>query len=124
MKAIKLKKAWLKDAETLLRAVGAVHGKRAFPSEVYLSKEDYTELSKNTAKAFKKKYSFVPAKKLEFSISMHMLNLGPNESLGSALKPGVALVDEVRIREEVAFSDEDEVMAKEVSKEAGAKKKG
>jgi spore germination protein GerM len=116
MKAVKLKKAWLKDAETLLRAVGAVHGKRAFPSEVYLSKEDYKVLKQNTAKAFKKKYPFILAKKLDFSIGMHLLNLGPNESLGSALKPGVALVDEVRIQEEVALNDEE-------VKESGAKKK-
>lgn len=120
MKTVKLKKSWLSDPEKLLRAVGAVNDKlsRAFPSEVYLSKEDYKVLTQNTAKAFKKKYPFIHKRKLESSIAIHMLNLGPNESLGSAVRPGVALVDEAAIEEETKFEEE---MRKEQEE---AKKKG
>jgi hypothetical protein len=97
MKAIKLKKSWLRDPETLLRKLGAFKENQGFPDLVYISAQDYKILYKNTQKAYKKLYPNLNNKKIEFSVNMEMLGLGPNQALENAIKPGFVLMEETRV---------------------------
>lgn len=93
VKIVKISKRDLKDLPKLLTKVGAVFRDQAYPSAVYCSKEDAKEIRKNLLKSFKKEYPYLSNNKLKFSESMTWLNLGPNESLQDAIRPGYILVD-------------------------------
>jgi hypothetical protein len=101
MKAVKLTKRMLKmHPADLLVKIGAVDKdkKQAYPGDVYFSREDYQELKKNLKESAKKESEFRPStKRLAYIVSVELLNYGPNESLGDAIRPGWALVDEEAI---------------------------
>lgn len=97
LKSYKLTKKMMKDAEELLGSVGAIDKTKnqAYPYHTYMCPKDYKNLERNVRAAFKKKYPFLAAKKLEFSVGMHLLNLGPVELDG--IREGYILVDESAI---------------------------
>lgn len=97
MKVVKLKKTDLKKLpEELLRKFGLVNDKNktANPSALYFSEADAKVLKQNLKNRYKKEMSHASSKHIEYSAGVHWLNLGPNESLKEALKPGYAIVDE------------------------------
>jgi hypothetical protein len=100
MRIVKIKANDLKDAEKLLRKVGAVEENQAFPDCVYLSKEDTATLRKNLMVQAKKQYPYLKKDKIEGIVAMELLNLGPNESLAKVLKKGYAVVDTSRFEAE------------------------
>jgi hypothetical protein len=103
MKSVKLTKKMLtlSPGELLikLRAVNK-ELKQAYPQHVYFSKEDYKNLRANTRKLLKKEYPYINSRKLNTAVGMELLNLGPNEGLKDAIRPGYALVDEEAIEKE------------------------
>lgn len=99
MRVIKITRSMLKDAETLLTKVGAINGINAYPYHVYMNKKDYIKLTKNVRAAFKKEYPYLVERKVQSSVAMYMLNLGPNE-LGLGIKEGYLLVDDKAIEQE------------------------
>jgi hypothetical protein len=48
----------------------------------------------------KKEYPYINSRKLNTAVGMELLNLGPNEGLKDAIRPGYALVDEEAIEKE------------------------
>lgn len=96
LKIVKLKKSWLKKSPLdLLRALGAVQldKREAYPEKVYMSKEDYAKLRKNTMKLYRQEYGSLSSNALRNAVGMELLNFGPNQSLGNAIKPGYVLVE-------------------------------
>lgn len=96
MKLVKFKKSLLKkNWDEILENFGAVDRKamKAFPSEVYMSKEDIKEVRKNYMGKLLKQYKGYTKKYLESAEAMEFLNLGANGTLEDAIKPGYALVD-------------------------------
>ena len=95
MKVVKLRQSDLKKpVEDLLRKLGAVKGKLAFPNCVYMNTNDYKVLTRNMVLHVKKAYPNLRKNKVDYTVGMIMLNLGPNTSLGDAIKPGYVLIDE------------------------------
>ncbi len=85
-----------KDPEDLLYWADLVdkEANQAYPGRIYISKKDYVELKRKYKKALRKKYPYISPRKLESSVEMHFLNLGPNQSLETVLKPGYAVIYE------------------------------
>lgn len=105
MRTYKLTKAMTKDMEILLSTVGAVMHlpdgegrKRAFPSYVFVSKNDYKKLTQEVTKSFRKEYPYISPRKLKSSVGMHLLNLGP--VVVNGIKDGFVLVDNNAIASE------------------------
>lgn len=102
MKIIKLTKRMLKmyPSDLLIKLEANNPQKNvAYPMHVYFSKEDYKELKKNLIKRLVKQNW--NKKERILSISFEMFNYGPNESLGKAIRPGYALIDEEAIKAEI-----------------------
>lgn len=94
LKTVKLTKKLLnKHPADLLKELGAVHGKYAYPSHVYFSKADYATLEKSLRTTFKKKYKGYTKRAEDIAVGMEMLNYGPNESFKDVIVPGYALID-------------------------------
>jgi hypothetical protein len=105
MKTVKITKNMLKNPEVLLRKAGAVHGNQAFPSQVYMNEKDYSELRKNLTKAFKKEYPHTIERRIQASVEMVLLNLGP-VNLKKGIEKGYLLVDERAIKEQIEKEQE------------------
>lgn len=99
MKSVKITKM-LTNPEVLLRKAGAVHGKQAFPSQIYMNDKDHNELRKNLEKAVKKQYPFLVKQKIDTSVGMTFLNLGP-VNLKKDIEKGYLLVDNRGIKEKI-----------------------
>jgi hypothetical protein len=106
MKTFRLTKRMLKDVEFLLTKVGAVatvpatggargEAEQAFPSHVYVSKADYKKIQKETARQIRKEYPYLNKRRVQSTVGMHLLNLGPVELDG--IKEGFILVDNVAL---------------------------
>ncbi len=93
MTAIKLNKRCYSNLEYLMHYAGATQDNNAFPSHVYASGVDYKLMQKCCARAARKEYPKASTRLVEYSVGMYMLNLGPNTSLGNAIRPGWVLVD-------------------------------
>jgi hypothetical protein len=102
MKAIKITKNMLKNPAVLLKKVGAVYENDAFPSYVYMNKSDYLKLKKNLIKAFKKEYPHAVKRKIQASVEMILLNLGP-VNLKKGIEKGYLLVDDKAINNQIEF---------------------
>ena len=91
--------------------------KEVYPSHVYVSDEFYKKLQDNVKKAFKKDMPYLRARALRKSVAMHMLNYGPNTSLGTVLKGNMLLVDVEAIHKAIAlhknFDKEEELFNSE-----------
>lgn len=90
MKVIKFRQSLLnKSCDDIMRFANAVDElkKQAYPEFVYMSKTDYKTLRKNLTKKYGKLFT-----------EMHLLNLGPNQSLENAVKDGYLIVDEESIK--------------------------
>ena len=104
MKTVKLTKKMLTlYPGDLLESLGAVNveAKRAYPQHVYFSKKDYDELTKNVKRLAKKERPDATDKFIANVVGYTMLDLGPNETLADALKPGFAVVDIESIEEAI-----------------------
>lgn len=102
MKFVKITKKILKmEPKDLLIALGAVDldKGRAFPECVYMSKKDYLIFRKNLTKTIKKCHPLTKPTRIQYFVGIELLNLGPNESLENAIKPGYILVDTRSIQE-------------------------
>lgn len=97
MKAIKLSKKDLKDTTVLLKKANAVVGDQAYPGAVYISKEDAALLKANLRAAIKKEFPYLKKGKVDYTLGLEWLNLGPNESLQNVIRPGYILVDTTAI---------------------------
>jgi hypothetical protein len=97
MKIIKLKKSDYFSLQTLLARAGAVNGRNAYPSHVYVSPKTYKQINKSITQMFKEE-SYLKGVRLKASVGMYMLNLAPNTLKG--LADGVMLVDERAIEKE------------------------
>jgi len=91
MKSVKLNKKMLRDGVALLEGAGAVRGKQGFPSDVFMSPQDYKVLRNNVKTSFKRENPGLSKAKLELAVGMHLLNYGPVEC--KAIRPGHILVD-------------------------------
>ena len=100
MKSVKITKQMLKNPEVLLKKAGAVHGNQAFPSQVFMNDKDYKKLEKNLKQAFRKQYPFLVQRKIDSSVGMMLLNLGP-VNLKNGIQEGYLLVDEHAIEAEI-----------------------
>jgi hypothetical protein len=102
MKAIKITKNMLKNPAILLKKAGAVYENHAFPSFVYMNKSDYLELKKNLIKAFKKECPYTIKRKIQASVEIILLNLGP-VNLKKGIEKGYLLVDDKAINNQIEF---------------------
>lgn len=102
IESIKIPAATLRngDLEALLKAAKAINETRThcFPSDVYVHPADSRRIQAAIKRALRKKYRYLKGKRLEFSVGMYWLNLGPNES--KATTKGRALVDRKSIENE------------------------
>lgn len=94
MKELKVTTKDLKDTRKLLQKAGAINGNIAYPEHVYISKEDAKIVKKNLTNLVKKEYPNLMKSKVTMTVGMEWLNLGPNQSLENAVRPGYILVDE------------------------------
>lgn len=96
MKIIKLKKTEYKNLEALLTRAGLVntHEKIAFPNNIFVNENTYKKIRAELKKQHKKENPLLSNKKIEYSVEMHLLNLGPNVVLngGKNLPNGCAIV--------------------------------
>lgn len=105
MRYVKITKRMLKDPETILRKAGAVHGKSAFPSYVYMNKNDYKQLEKNLTAYAKKLFGkSATERKIKFMVGMELLNLGP-VVLDKGIEKGYILVNDEAIKESIKNED-------------------
>lgn len=100
MKSVKITKTMLKDPALLLEKVGAVDGNQAYPSHVYMNDKDYRKLEQNLRKALRKEYPYLLKRKIDFSVGMTLLNIGP-VNLKKGVQEGYLLVDERSIKKEI-----------------------
>lgn len=126
MKAVKIKKTDLnKGSYDLLVKLGAFDDEigAAFPSNVYMAKEDYDYLRKATQKLFKKQYSYMPNRGIAAATEWDLLGYGPNQSLQAAIRPGYVLIDWDAIHAEIKrlFELEIKMAPKKVGKNARVK---
>lgn len=95
MKTIKLKKSDLNmTLEDLLRKFGLVNGCNASPEKLFMSQNDIKTLKKNITKKFKKDFPHLTGAKINTSVSMYFLNLGPSDKLAKVLKDGYVIIGE------------------------------
>jgi hypothetical protein len=92
MKIVKVKKRYFKDLAFLYKDLDLIINNECNPSRVLMSKQDYRTLKKTTTDLFKKQYPGIRGNKLKASVAMHLLNLGPNEMAGEAVKPGYLII--------------------------------
>lgn len=93
MKVVKIKKSDLNlHLEDLLKKLGLVEKKQAYPECLLMSKEDQKVLKNNITKKIKKKYPHISKKNLSAAVGLYWLNLGPSILLTEAIKPGYAVV--------------------------------
>lgn len=94
LKVMKLKKSDYTDLEGLLERAGLVDKKtnRAYPENIFISKEDSKKFLKEITRAFKKKYPYLADNRIKTSAGMYWLNLGPSEVALEGVRPGFALV--------------------------------
>lgn len=91
IKIIKLKKTDYKNLDSFYRRIGAVDGNKALVDKVFWSEADYKKLKSELTKEFRKQYSYLRKDKIDSSVGMYLLNLGPSQSVEKVLKPGWAL---------------------------------
>lgn len=87
--------------DELLVALGAANlkTKTAYPQHVYLSAVDYKNLRKCMYRNERKLAGeSLRPKHVRYAVEMYLLNLGPNEMLRLAIKPGFVLVDDDAIK--------------------------
>lgn len=101
MRIIKLKKKHYGNLESLLRDAKLVNEEKniAYPSNIFVAEVDYRKIRSTITKLFKKQYSYLNPIRLRSGVEMHLLNLGPNQSLEKAIKPGFAVVKELEENE-------------------------
>ena len=92
MKTVKLTKKMVNDLVYLLKRVGAIQGKRAFPNYVFVNPKDAKLMVAAIKRVAKKEYPYLKTKKLAATVGMHWLNLGPVECKG--VQRGYALFDQ------------------------------
>lgn len=96
MKIIKLKKTDYTNLEDLLTRVGLVNPqeKTAFPNNIFVNENTHKKIRAELRKLYKKEKPFLSKKTIEYSVEMHLLNLGPNVVLngGKNLPNGCAIV--------------------------------
>lgn len=108
MKQIKINKRLLKKMPAeILGFLGAVHGNRAFPEHVYLSKKDYNLLEKNLINRARRERPGMAKKFYRLSVGFELLNLGPSQLVENAVKDGYAIVDSEAIAAEIAKLDQE-----------------
>jgi hypothetical protein len=97
MKTVKVKKRYLKDLSFMYRDLGLIYkdedGRDTVdPDKVLMSKEDLKELEKNIKSQLKKENPLCRDVKLESSVNMHLLNIGPNSLAEDAIKKGYMII--------------------------------
>jgi hypothetical protein len=100
MEVFKIKKSEYSNIEKLLRRVGAVYGKKAYPSHVYISTEDRAQFQSSHFKVEKKGRPWVTKKYFQSAFGLLWLNIGPIE-LKSGIEKGYILVDSKAIRAQI-----------------------
>jgi hypothetical protein len=104
MKIVKLNKTMLKKGWVhILKAVGAVEGNQAYPSHVYMAKEDIKAVRKNYREELKKERPGISKKYLDYYEGIDFLNYGANSSAENVIKPGCILVDIAAIEREIKY---------------------
>lgn len=92
MKIYKMKKKEFGDLISLYERVGCTHKERyTFPYHTFVSPKTYKLIEKTTRQAYKKEYPYLNKRKLDSSVGMYLLNLGPVILTG--LPDNVMLVD-------------------------------
>lgn len=94
-KVVKIKKRYYTDLEFMYEDLGLVtmkDGKKHVnPSNVLISNEDYKKMKKALKEKLGKS-KFISSKKRDMQVNMHLLNLGPNETLGKGICPGYLII--------------------------------
>jgi len=98
MKVIKLKKSEYTDLESLLRRAGLVDevNLTANPEHLYVNEATYKEIQRQLLKQYRKEFPLLSENKIEYSVNVYLLNLGPNvlknKDGGSSIAKGVAII--------------------------------
>jgi hypothetical protein len=103
MKVVKLTKKMLAMyPDDLLVKLGAVNNSKTvvYPCHVYFSEKDYETLKNSLKKKIKKEMVWATEKHIKTVVEFELLNVGPNEGLKKAIKPGFAIIDVESIRNE------------------------
>jgi hypothetical protein len=98
LKSFRVKKTDLKKGpQHILEMAEAVRHDigRAYPSQVYLSDEDYAYLRKQLERSMRKVFGrYATRKGIDYEVGLELLNLGPSTLLGKSIRPGYAVLDE------------------------------
>lgn len=98
MKTFKIKKKEFGDLTSLYERIGCTHKDRyAFPYHTFVSPKTYKLIEKTIKQQYKKEYPHLNKRRLDSSVGMHLLNLGPVILTG--LHDNVILVDTKSIDE-------------------------
>lgn len=104
-KVLRIKKSDLKkDPDQILAKVGAIDLdlKRAYPSHVHMSYQDYTELTRNLRRKVRKLLGrYATKQSVNQAVSLELLQFGPSTVLGEAVRPGYVLVDTEGLQENI-----------------------
>lgn len=96
MKIIKLKKTDYTNLEALLTRAGLVNAeeKTAFPNNIFVNENTYKKIKTELKRLHRKENPLLSRKRIEYSVEIHLLNLGPNVVLngGKNLPNGCAIV--------------------------------
>jgi len=96
MKIIKLTKKDYVNLEHLLKRVGLVREKLAFPNNIFVNASTYRRIKQEHTKLVKKITPNATKKRIDYSVGFELLNLGPsvlsNKEGGNNLPNGYAIV--------------------------------
>ena len=78
IKTLKLSKKHLSDPIHLLVSIGAVENENELlPNKVFMNVKDYKKMKSLLKARVKKEKPYLPSKKIETTVGMHLLNYGP-----------------------------------------------
>ena len=96
MRTVKIKAKYYKDLEGMYEELGLVNTtgqrKTVNPSNVLMSKQDYTKIKRTLQKNLKKEKPYLSKQMITKSVNNYLLNIGPNELAGDAVKPGYLII--------------------------------
>lgn len=93
MRFVKIKKKWLSDFASFYRENDLIkEDNQVNPDKVWMNPLDEKELVSSITKKFKKQNPLLSKKKLDASVGLYILNIGPNTNKG--VSKGYILIEE------------------------------
>lgn len=93
MRMVKIKKRYYSDLAFMYHDLGLVKPDNSTsPDKVLISKTDLKKMEVEIRKKFRKQNSLYSKKRIDSAVQFHLCNLGPNDNVGAAIKPGYLII--------------------------------